>query len=437
MSSVLGVLFAIVLGALALPSWLSFEQRSTDAMKASAAASQMKQVDDAAQGYIQANYSAVVAGSTATSPAVITPAMLQATGYMPSSFQNVSPYGQDYVVKVLQPSAGQLAALVLTQNGRAIAQKDAPEIAARLGAQGGFVPYAGQYGTLSPSVAQGAYSGWQVSLANYGSPGQGHLASLLAFNNGQLANNYLYRNAVPGQPQLNTMNTPIIMASTQTMGAACTTTGAIAQDGNGAVLSCQGGTWNTQGSRYWKDPVANYASLPACGAGNSGETRIARGFATTPTQRAFTCDGTAWRALSVDQSGTMTMDQAQINGVVTEGTACSSTGAVARDTNGLLLSCQSGVWKRIGWSPGTFHNVTASRAAGINYTNNTGTIMLGLVYINTNPSAWAYCYVDGKVVSASSQTQYGVATHTFFVPPGSTYSCSGSINGIALWGEQY
>lgn len=35
----------------------------------------------------------------------------------------------------------------------------------------------------------------------------------------------------------------------------------------------------------------------------------------------------------------------KLNKVVTEGTACSDTGAIARNSAGLTLSCQSGVWK--------------------------------------------------------------------------------------------
>jgi hypothetical protein len=52
---------------------------------------------------------------------------------------------------------------------------------------------------------------------------------------------------VPGRPELNAMNTPLVMNATQTVGAACAATGAIAQDGSGAILSCQGGSWKLAG----------------------------------------------------------------------------------------------------------------------------------------------------------------------------------------------
>ena len=213
MSAILGVMFASLVGLLMIPAYMHFETVAIDNAKAATTAQQMQQVSQAAQAYIQANYSAVEANSTASSPATITVSMLQNTGYLPNAFSAANPFGQMWQVQVLQPTPGQLQALVLTQGGTQIGQVQAPMIAAQAGAQGGFVPYNGQYGTLNDTVAHGAYSGWQVSMSGYTNPGSGHLAALLAFNNGNLENNYLYRVAVPGQPQLNTMQTNLNMGA--------------------------------------------------------------------------------------------------------------------------------------------------------------------------------------------------------------------------------
>ena len=213
MSAILGVLFASLVGLLMIPTYMRFETMAIDNAKAATTAQQMQQVSQAAQAYIQANYSAVEANSTASSPATITVSMLQNTGYLPNAFSAANPFGQMWQVQVLQPTPGQLQALVLTQGGTQIGQVQAPMIAAQAGAQGGFVPYNGQYGTLNDTVAHGAYSGWQVSMSGYTNPGPGHLAALLAFNNGNLENNYLYRVAVPGQPQLNQMQTNLDMGN--------------------------------------------------------------------------------------------------------------------------------------------------------------------------------------------------------------------------------
>ena len=170
-------------------------------------------IADAAQEYIQQNYAAVEAAATATTPAAITVAMLENTGMLPTSVSATNPYGQTWQVQVLQPTAGNLQALVLSTGGNAIPQSQAPAIAAQTGQQGGFIPYSGQYGTMAPTIAEGAYGGWSVSMTGYANPGAGHLASLVAFTNGNLENDYLYRVAVPGDPAVNTMQTNINMGT--------------------------------------------------------------------------------------------------------------------------------------------------------------------------------------------------------------------------------
>ncbi|MDR3562654.1 MAG: hypothetical protein P4N59_14630, partial [Negativicutes bacterium] len=100
-----------------------------------------------------------------------------------------------------------------------------------------------------------------VPMAGYNSPGAGHLAALIAFNNGNLQNDYLYRVAVPGNPALNTMQTALNMgnnkitdAQSVALGTAsgsaitgntCSPNGEIASNNNGTgdLLSCVSGTW--------------------------------------------------------------------------------------------------------------------------------------------------------------------------------------------------
>jgi hypothetical protein len=211
MSSILGALFAVLVGMLAIRPYISYEHQGMVNTEVAATAGQQRLISEAAQAYIQQNYAAVEAASTASTPAIITVPMLESTGFLPTSMTSTNPYGQTWEVQVLQPSAGNLQALVLSTGGRSIPQSQAPAIAAQTGQEGGFIPYAGQYGSASSGTAMGAYGGWSVSMAGYANPGAGHLASLVAFTNGNLQNDYLYRVAVPGQPQLNTMQTNINM----------------------------------------------------------------------------------------------------------------------------------------------------------------------------------------------------------------------------------
>lgn len=376
MGAIIGVLFAGIVGLMSIPTLTGFMNRNQENISAAAVAEHQTAFNAAVETYVKQNSVAIQAVADATNPATITVAMLQAPGVdlLPAGFNAINIYGQTWQAQVLEPTAGNLQVLSYSVGGEALSDAKASKIASLVKPSGGIIPRndSGLYAGGS-ATAQGAYGKWTVSTANYGSISGGHLASLLTLNNGQLGSNYLYRNSVPGQPQLNQMNTPLIMAAVQTSGSACTTTGAIAQDGTGTLLSCQNGTWSQQGSAYWKDPVATFATLPTCNATTAWQTRIVR----TPTvgtdPRAYTCTGAAWTALAVNDSGNLTVNgtatvgKVQINDVVVENTACSSNGLVARDSVGLILSCQSGIWKKSAgkassiWSASNAQNMVADQ----------------------------------------------------------------------------
>jgi hypothetical protein len=406
MSAILGVMFASLVGLLMIPAYMHFETVAIDNAKAATTAQQMQQVSQAAQAYIQANYSAVEANSTASNPATITVSMLQNTGYLPNAFSAANPFGQMWQVQVLQPTPGQLQALVLTQGGTQIGQVQAPMIAAQAGAQGGFVPYNGQYGTLNDTVAQGAYSGWQVSMSGYTDPGPGHLAALLAFNNGNLENNYLYRVAVPGQPQLNTMQTNLNMGTNSVNNAnevnAQSETLASGEP-NGQPGSLQIGSnyyygdgtnaaVRTPGSFYIQNQNGSGAAQIAEVSNVWGSGELQGGYINSTgdvnaqynstATNAFAMDDGAWWANSggnSSQSGSIwasgnintpgfyadnngysgTNDTFTANSRIILGTAfgnanvgwgCGPNGEIAANANGSgqILSCQGGSWQAMG-----------------------------------------------------------------------------------------
>ncbi|MDD2907926.1 MAG: shufflon system plasmid conjugative transfer pilus tip adhesin PilV [Candidatus Gracilibacteria bacterium] len=55
--------------------------------------------------------------------------------------------------------------------------------------------------------------------------------------------------------------------------------------------------------------------------------------------------------------GVLASGKVQIIDVVTENTACSPNGLIAKDSTGLLLSCQSGLWKKASGSSGGFWSI--------------------------------------------------------------------------------
>lgn len=168
------------------------------------AADKQQTFAEAFSKYLKDNFAVVLANATATAPVQVTVTMLQNTNYLPAGFADTNAFGQTIIGLARKPNANQLEAIVVTTGGQTIPEIGIRTIAENLGGPGGFIS------TLSPNVIQGIRGGWQVALSNYAiNPGAGHTASALFLMDGELANDYLYRNAVPGHPEFNTMNTDL------------------------------------------------------------------------------------------------------------------------------------------------------------------------------------------------------------------------------------
>lgn len=312
MSEILGVLFAVLVGTMIIPKFAEYQKLSNENTRAAITAQQQKQLIAAATTYIRQNSIAIGAIATPTTTAMITVGMLQAptVNLLPASFGAANPYGQTWQVEVLEPTAGNLQALVLSTGGNAVPDAQAGKIAAIVGAAGGLIPLndSGIYPGAAAN-AYGAYSGWTISTANYTSVTGGHPAALLAFNAGQLVSNYLYRSAVPGQPQLNQMNTAINMNS---------------------------------------NDINNIKDLDAV-------TLKSTGMATIGTTLAVAGNITSTAGdITIASGKTISTGKVMIKDVVVEGSGCGgSDGLIAKDASGLLLSCQSSVWSQQGGTPST------------------------------------------------------------------------------------
>lgn len=346
MSELLGILMAVVIATMALPKVAAWQVASHENKLLAITAHQEKEFDTAVSAYAQQYATALQTAATATTPATITVAMLQATNLLTPAFSATNPFGQTWQAQVLQPTAGNLQVLAYSTGGRTLTDTQINKIS-MLVPGGGFIPSndSGAYPSAAAN-AIGAGASWNVSMTGYTGIAGGHVAALYSVNQGQLMNSYLYRNAVPGQPQLNQMNTPLVMAATAVAGAACTQTGGIAQDGAGSVLSClSSGVWAAVGGGSWKAPVASFAALPATG-NTVGDVRL-----TNDVQRAYAWNGASWIPLAIDQNGnisipgTATIRNVAVTGTATVGAACTPNGLIAQDGTGAMLSCQSGVWR--------------------------------------------------------------------------------------------
>lgn len=325
-----------------------------DNMSSQSAADHQKIISDAAAAYIKDNYAAVLGAAGPTAPVAITVTMLKNTGYLQPSVTDINNFGQSYSVLAIKPTPTKLQTLVVTTGGETISETNIRRISKQVGARGGYVS------NLDTTIAEGSYAGWSVPLASYGvSPGAGHLATALFFDDGALTNDYLYRNAVPGHPEVNQMNTSIDMKANNLNNASnvnATNVNATTVNATNAVVTgtVKAGTTDTTGETYtggWfrTRGDSGWYNEKWAGGWYMSDPNWVRSYG---DKGVYT--GGALAGGTVQSNGRTTVGEyLQLNGVATEGGACSPNGLIGRNATGLTLSCQSGVWKGASASLGT------------------------------------------------------------------------------------
>lgn len=441
------LLLAVTLAIGAMGYVIAREFDKAQIAKAETQAGLLDKVNGAMGTYITNYYSQLVNNTPIAGVANIyapTIAELKTLGVLDSTFSSANFYSGGYGTQAALVPTGCVApncdvsslVWLTTPIRNANGQTDvsyAAFAAAELGADGAFS------NTGTPGTLAGPSATWTVANP------VGATAGIVAARNGygsQGFAQFLRRDgSLPMTGSLNMGAGAITNLQSAVAGAACVTAGDLARGPSGEVLSCQSGAWNSQGSRFWRDPVANFASLPACAAGNAGETRVVMGYATAPKQRLFSCDGTSWGATAVDNNGQMTAGKYMVNDVVTEGTACTPNGLIAKDATGLLLSCQSGVWGRSGvGSNQSWAVVTASRSIGTTYTNTYGKpIEVAITtYSTCGSNNNMYLNVGGVMIGAQAIGNPGAISGfiSSVVPVGTTYLLTTSCSAvIGVWAE--
>lgn len=217
MGSILAVFFAWLAQLQMLPTGMELQKQATQTETAITTAQQESLILNAAGSFIQQNLSAVQASSTPSSPYIITVPQLVAANIgansLPAGFNSLNPYGQTWQVQVLQPTPGNLEALVIGVNNSAstmLTDMQAAEVASHVGQAGGFVPQ-NDSGIYPSGAVYGNAAGWRISSGGFANISGGQPTALLAINNGQQQSLALMRVAVPGQPQVNTMSTALNM----------------------------------------------------------------------------------------------------------------------------------------------------------------------------------------------------------------------------------
>lgn len=237
--------------------------------KAKNAADKLSVVHEAANGYIKANYSALMNDTTGGRKVVISAGRksindqppidsLQRKGFLPSGFIDNNTYGQQHslIIRQVSPTSGDpyLEAIVTTHGGQAIPDDQLGRVSGYVGVSGGY--YGGRdINSSDANMIVGNYGGWRSAVSDWAGGGvpltPGHVQSTLAFENGNLLTDYLYRNEVPGVPEANRMHTSIDLNSNNIRNID-TITG-VAKSGKGSIVTIDG---NLQALDVWADKLS-------------------------------------------------------------------------------------------------------------------------------------------------------------------------------------
>lgn len=358
MSEVLGALFAILVGMMYLPKVQNGIATQRQIMADVTTAQQQQEWVTAVTNYVNQNMT-TLQGTMTTTPSVLSVATVKAANVgLPVGFSGTNPFNQTWTAAISQPSAGNLQVLVFTFGGTSIKDQELGSIARAAAGVGGMIP-TNNSGVYPGGAAQayGAFGKWQIPTAAYGVTG-GSPASLLNFTNGTLTNNYLYRNAVPGQPQVNIMNTALGLGGNDinnvgqlNANKVVIAGGSNLQIGNSNFYGDNSGNTGLyqDGQLFIQHHDGSAAGIAIVGNVNSTGTVTANG-----AQINGDVNTGGWMLVGgeLHAKGRIQSDEyIEVNGGATAGAPCagSTPGSAMIGTSGNgPLFCQSGVWRPLG-----------------------------------------------------------------------------------------
>ncbi|ECF6269471.1 shufflon system plasmid conjugative transfer pilus tip adhesin PilV, partial [Salmonella enterica subsp. enterica serovar Kedougou] len=312
-----------------------------DQYRASVAATQAKRVQQAVNTYIKDNHDTIAATATATNPFIFGVPQLISSGYLPTGFSPQNGFSATYQTRVFEPTANKLNSMTFLNGGVQLSKSLARKIAIGIGADGGII---------DNGVAQGALGSWTMNLSSFGgyNPGEGSVVIAGFYDNGIKISDYLYRKAVPGHPELNTMSTSLNMGGNNISNAATTTTTnlnattATVTDINATNVNSQttrtvgetytGGWFRTTGDTGWYSEKWG-------GGFHMTDSDWIRAYNNKSIYTAGQVQaGSIQSNGTIQSNGRMTTNEfVQINGVAIVGGTCSPNGLVGRDASGGIL----------------------------------------------------------------------------------------------------
>lgn len=220
------VLMAMGALAIALPMGMGLVNDALNNMQIRSAASHFNVVEDAVKMYMKDKYSDIMDASGDIK--IDSVAFDDLKQYVASGIKDVNNWGQGYKIKFYKTQRGLegkeynvLNAAIVTTGGKGsdkdFANKLIPSAAMR--AKVGFVVPDDYVGTKRGDI-QAADGTFAVNFADIGidSPGQGHLGTVVSMEDLSINTQYVYRDYVPGHPELNSMNTDLNMGGGGTGG---------------------------------------------------------------------------------------------------------------------------------------------------------------------------------------------------------------------------
>lgn len=411
MDRLIAAMIALFAGLTLLPRYLSVEDANLQATIDADVATQFQTILQGATKYAAANADTLL-GSIDSSAHLLPFTAL--AGYLPGGFSQKNVLGQTWQVYVRQPETGALQVLVEGIGGQKLSAKDLVKVSGLTGDLGGFVPYDGMLGNLSSSVAQG--TNWSLpitSVPGLPSPDSGRLLgnALIgsATNTTIQTNDFLYRDAVPGHPELNRMDVALNMGGNNVNNAATVNAVQGVFSGNVTVAD-----QITAGSAYVQGQATVGSNVTVTSAGCAFNAPGTCLYGDGANSAIRTNGGVYFQnfagAAADTNANHATMQAAYTgtdNGTASVGAACSPNGALASsvDGTGTHLECVSGVWKKLGGGEGTsFYTAVYRESASY------GEAFISQWSIPNQITGGYYCpsgYTDLLISNPSSSTSYG------------------------------
>ncbi|MBB2156617.1 shufflon system plasmid conjugative transfer pilus tip adhesin PilV [Gluconacetobacter diazotrophicus] len=260
MNYLVAAIMATVFGAIMTGHLGRSVMRSQDRAVMMTASGEYQDLLQAVTSYIADNKTTLEETVPVGGYVAVSMATLESSQKLLSGFAALNPYGQNWVIYLAQPQAGGVIGIVESQGGSPLNLTQMATISGWASNRAGYIPPDGVMASLNSQTAVGA-GGWKVSMTGLPNPGAGHFfaqTSGLAMMEGN--SDALYRDAITGHSEYNTMNTTINMD-----GNNITKAKAIAAGGADATSNWPS-TWAGSGVTSGEDVYAN----ATIGAGVNG-----------------------------------------------------------------------------------------------------------------------------------------------------------------------